>query len=243
MKKKFVIVEHDSDKFTFEAILKHINANNTEVNSAELWYEPRSADNDLDKPTGLKESIISAFKEIKKGKCDKIAVIWDLDTLGVDYRVTQCENAFNLAVDEYTTIHSTDTIISKDTIEQVGIFYNLKFDEQDIQIGCYFVNYKGEGEIEDLLKAIKVQGSPIADCVDKLLPECLKINDEKELREKDLVKLWINHYQRYDTLKKKDRNEANTKTENVMLYRTDLYDFDNETVEEFKALKTFLKAI
>jgi hypothetical protein len=44
-------------------------------------------------------------------------------------------------------------------------------------------------------------------------------------------------------LKKKDRNEANTKTENVMLYRTDLYDFDNETVEEFKALKTFLKAI
>ena len=72
MKKKFVIVEHDSDKFTFEAILKHIKAENTEVNSAELWYEPRSADNDLEKPTGLKESIISAFKEIKKAKFEKL---------------------------------------------------------------------------------------------------------------------------------------------------------------------------
>lgn len=28
-----------------------------------------------------------------------------------------------------------------------------------------------------------------------------------------------------------------------MLYRNNIYDFDNETVVEFKALKTFLKEI
>lgn len=76
-------------------------------------------------------------------------------------------------------------------------------DEQTIQIGCYFVNYQGKGEIEDILKAIKTQKPPIADCVDKLLPECLKINNEKDLREKDLIKLWIIHYHRYDTWAKK----------------------------------------
>ena len=244
MKKKFVIVEHNNDKFTFEAILRHISSNDIEVNSSEIWYEPRSADGNVEQPTGLKASLLSAFKEVKKGKYDKIAVIWDLDNFSFDDRLLQVNNAFDLAINEFK-VENSDLIIEKDRIERSGSFFNLKFDNKNVQIACYFVNYQGKGEIEDVLKAIKSpkKSSLIADCVDRKLPECLAENVQSGLREKDLVKLWINHYVRYDTLKKSERKDKNTEWEKVMLNRSNIFDFDNESITEFVDLKNFLRKI
>ena len=244
MKKKFVIVEHNNDKFTFEAILRYISSINTEVNSAEIWYEPRGADSSIDQPTGLKESLISAFKEIRKGKYDTIAVIWDLDNFTISERLLQVNNAFDLAINEFK-VDYFDLTIKRKKIEIVSDFFNLSFDNSNIQIACYFVNYQGKGEIEDILKAIKSpnKSSLIADCVDSKLPECLAENEQSSLREKDLVKLWINHYVRYDTLKKNERKDENTKWENVMLNRSNIFDFDNESISEFVELKNFLRKV
>ena len=184
------------------------------------------------------------LKEIKKGKYDKIAVIWDLDNFSFDDRLLQVNNAFDLAINEFK-VENSDLVIKKDRIERPGSFFNLKFDNKNIQIACYFVNYQGKGEIEDVLKAIKSsnKSSLIADCVDSKLPECLGENEQVNLRDKDLVKLWINNYIRYDTLKKKERKEIHTKWDNVMLYRNDIFDFDNENIPEFVELKNFLQEV
>ena len=93
--------------------------------------------------------------------------------------------------------------------------------------------------LEDILKAIKDKPSPIADCIDNHLPNCLEMTDV-ELREKDLVKLWFNHYQRYDTLPKKYRKNPYTKTDYIMENRTDIFDFDKD-VPELNELKSFLQ--
>lgn len=63
---------------------------------------------------------------------------------------------------------------------------------------------------------------------------------KKALKDKDLVKLWINHYQRYDTLARKNRKDAFTKWENVMKHRSDIFDFSKDEIIELKQLKDFL---
>lgn len=247
MGKTFIIVEHDSDKFTFEAILSYMQMQTAiDVRSAEVtdieWLI-RSAENNIDVPNGLKETFISLFGDIQNGNCERIGIIWDLDSLTNEQRISQMNNAITLAIEEYARKKAEITIALQTPITAINQFFDLIVDGIEVKIACYFVNYEGKGEIEDVLKAIKSQPSPLADCVDSKLPECLALNDEKELRNKDLVKLWINNYIRYDTLLKKDRKDAFTKWENVMLKRNSIFDFSKDEVIELKLLKDFLKML
>lgn len=244
MGKSFIIAEHDNDKFTFEAILRYMQMQATiDVKSSEIadieWFI-RSAESNIDVPNGLKETFISLFGDIQNGNCGRIGIIWDLDNLTNAERISQMNNAIDLAISEYIKIKTEISIVLQAQITAVNQFVDLIVDGIEIKIACYFVNYKGRGEIEDILKAIKAQPSPLADCVDSKLPECLALNAEKELRDKDLVKLWINNYIRYDTLPKKDRKDVFTKWENVMLKRSDIFDFSKDEVIELKLLKYFL---
>lgn len=243
MAKKFIIVEHDSDKFTFEAIIRHIHAEQEiEVESAENedidWYI-RSAEANIQQPTGLKESILDIFTEITKGNCEKIGIIWDLDTFSIEQRIQQINNAISLAAQEAQNEMGI-TVTWAQNITAINQFCPLIVDSIEIQVACHFVHLDGSGEIENILKAIKSQPSPLADCVDSKLPECLDLQGEKALKDKDLVKLWINHYQRYDTLARKNRKDAFTKWENVMKHRSDIFDFAKDEIIELKQLKDFL---
>ncbi len=245
MAKSFVIVEHDSDKFTFEAILRFMKKEaEIEVGSSEesdIQWHIRSAESSIEQPTGLKESLLSVFKEIKKGKYEKVAIIWDMDTFTESERIAQMNNAIHLAIGEYMPDNQGIVIDFAKAISKANDFENIVIDGNTAQIACHFINFGGSGELENLLKAIKAKDSNIADCIDAKMPECLAENDEKALRDKDLVKLWMNHYQRYDTLEKKKRNDAFTRWENVMLYRSDIFDFGNTDVKELLELKDFLK--
>ncbi len=243
MAKSFIIVEHDSDKFTFEAIIRHIHAEQEiEVESAENedidWYF-RSAEANIEQPTGLKESISDIFTEITKGNCEKIGIIWDLDTFSIEQRIQQINNAISLAAQEaQNEIERTVTWVQN--ITEINQFCPLIVDGIETQVACHFVGLNEMGEIEDVLKAIKSRSSELADCVDKHLPTCLDLQGEKALKDKDLVKLWINHYQRYDTLEKKNRKDAFTKWENVMKHRSEIFDFGKDEIIELKQLKDFL---
>ena len=126
-----------------------------------------------------------------------------------------------------------------DTLTKLTFTQNSTQNSLVIEFSCHFVGLEGKGEIEDILKAIKTQDSPIADCVDRHLPICLKLTDE-ELRDKELVKLWFNNYQRYDTLPKNQRKSPFTTTRHIMEHRLDLFDFD-KVLPELDNLKNFLK--
>ena len=126
-------------------------------------------------------------------------------------------------------------------------FGSLIFDsgtpeEIEVKVACFFVGLNGNGEIEDLLKAIKSQSSPLADCIHENLPHCLEVHGITDVNDKELVKLWLNNYQRYDSLAKKERTASNTKWESVMMKRgTKLFDFSKDEVPELHALKVFLR--
>lgn len=238
MAKSKIIVEDNNDKYTYQAIIDYIKLQATlSVIEVEIDWEISSAESNPEKPTGLVKTFKSLLNDIRSGSIERIGVIWDIDT-DANQKLKTVLTAFNLAF-------GSDVIINLFTKpNEFGsiIFDSGKPEEIEIQIACHFVGINGSGEIEDVLKAIKLQASPLADCIDTNLPHCLKANGITDVNDKELVKLWINNYQRYDNLTKKDRTVANTKWENVMIKRgVQLFDFSRDEVPELKELKAFLE--
>jgi hypothetical protein len=237
MPKTLIIIEDDSDKHVFEAIIRHIKLQN----SLSVIDTPTNTDwkavadeSNVDQPTALIRALKNLLNDISKEKYDKVGIIRDLDDKAKQEKLSLINNALQEAYPNQSQKLSDTNELVPFTFEQnpTGTLLTVHF-------ACHFVSYDGRGEIEDLLKAIKTKPSPIADCVDKHLPECLQMTEE-ELREKDLVKLWFNHYQRFDTLPENQRKSPYTTMGHIMTQRTDLFDFDRN-IEELNELKQFLQ--
>jgi hypothetical protein len=243
MARTLILVEDDSDKYTFEAIIRHIKLQDSlsvtipPPDTVIDWKSIADENNPL-RPSGLIKGLKALRNDINIGKYDKIGIIKDMDTNRKADRLLLVNNAFREAYpDEAQPLEDVNSLTP---------FTFKQADSEDtiVHFACYFVhvteNGVPKGEIEDILKAIKTQDSPIADCVDAHLPTCLATNDEDELREKDLVKLWFNHYQRYDTLTKAQRKFPYTTTRFIMEQRTSLFDFDAD-LAPLHELKAFLQ--
>lgn len=231
-----LFVEDANDKHTFEAIIQHLSFHD-KLDVTEIDWETRPAEANPDKPTGLINAFKSLALKIEKNNednFDKIGVIWDWDVMLESDRLKMINRAIR---EGFSTAEVTE-------IESVGQFGEIIFNkgkrrELSIKVSCHFVGLNGKGEIEDLLKAIASKPAPLADCINKHLPDCLKEQKIEDLRDKDLVKLWINNYQRFDTLAKDKRTAHYTSWENMMKKRSDIFNFDAD-VAEMRALKDFL---
>lgn len=206
MAKNIIIVEDQNDQYAFEAIIRHINLQDNlevidtpDVEDTISWLHFPKEDNSQ-KQTALVISLENLLTGFMNEKYDKVAIVRDMDNSNIQDMFASTNTALKEA---YPTAYKAVTTMN--TLVPFEFIQNTTGNKITIYFACHFVgiNKNGErkGEIEDILKAIKKQPSPIADCVDKHLPECLKMN-EITLREKDLVKLWFNNYQRYDQLAK-----------------------------------------
>jgi hypothetical protein len=235
MAKTLIIVEDDSDKYTFEAIIRHIHLqdNFNVIDTPDIDFQSISDENNPLKPNALIKGLKALLNDISNEKYDKIGIIRDMDTHNKENRLMLVNNALKEAYPD-----------SAEELSDVNKLIPFEFEQNStreiltVHFACHFVPMNNIGEIEDILKAIKNKPSPIADCIDAQLPDCLKISGD-ELREKDLVKLWFNLYQRYDNLPKKQRKSPFTTTKYIMENRTDLFDFNKDLVE-LNALKEFL---
>ena len=234
-----IIVEDENDKWTFEAIIRSVKVEGhlTVIDTPEIDYTMITDENTI-KPTALINGLKSLRNDFSKLTYNKVAIIRDMDQSNDVERL----NIINIALKE---AYPEEEVKLSESNRFQSFFFLQNSTEKKINIlfACYFVglteNGVKKGEIEDILKAIKTKPSPVADCVDKNLPICLKLKPEK-LKDKDLVKLWVNNYVRYDTLEKKDRSAKLTKWENVMKDRLELFDFNNTEIADFKELKAFL---
>jgi len=238
MAKAKIIVEDKNDKHTYQAIINYIKLQgDLSVSEVEIEWEVSSAENNPKKPTGLIRTLKSLLNDIRSGSIERIGIVWDIDT-DADQKFQTVLAALKMAFEPDAVLK----LFSRPNEFGSIIFDSGTQEEIEVKVACYFVGLNGKGEIEDLLKAIKSQPSPLADCVDEHLPQCLKSHGITDVSDKELVKLWINNYQRYDHLTKKDRSVTNTAWENVMLKRGEqLFDFSKAAVPELMQLKSFLK--
>jgi len=145
---------------------------------------------------------------LKGDDINQVGIIFDADNIGIEKRIEKINDIKN------------------------SVFYDI---ELDLEI--FIMNINGNGELETLLKEIKLIDSPIADCLE-FWQECL---DDKKLNKKDFDKLWIQIYQRYDCCDKKEQKQAGRKCNNEFSLKYKyIYDLDKDIIE-LKNLKEFLE--
>lgn len=171
-----LIVESHNDKFFIEALSEFLSID-VKVN------QPICQIDDYECLNGLSEKkLFECIDEVKFDDYTKIGIILDADKEGIENRLALI-----------------DSIIKQfdDTIEIKNINTPIRSDKLNIEFVCYITNVDGYGELETLLKMIKSEESPFADCLDTWR-ECLK-KSGKEINNKDFDKFWVSNYLKFDT--------------------------------------------
>ena len=228
------------ESFNDQAIYKHILDNFCQSTmNPEISTEIEPITNDLDwiELNGLNESKLSLkLKELQSDllrakKTPKIGIIIDLDdsTISdrIDYLNVICSKVFEINIDIKKTNEFNKYILPE---------YNLEF-----ELGYCFSGLNGKGELEHIL--INIADTTIsyhADCLKTCWVNCL---NEKGItfREKDLRKLWIDFYKRYDCLTSSQKNNAGkyTQWQNFLEKHPNKFDFSKE-IHELNEIKIFL---
>ncbi|WP_110690254.1 DUF3226 domain-containing protein [Thiofilum flexile] len=216
MSKNVLIVESQNDKFFIENLLKHINK------TAIIVENPICSIDDYECLEGLslvklKHKLTEIQTTIEKDDIQKLGIIVDADTQGVDQRLE---------------------LVNQALIESGFDTEPLEFNswrhchQYDVDLSCHVLNYNGEGELETLLRAIKNQESSFADCLSAW--EACLTSQGKVLSKKDFDKFWINIYQRYDNCSKNDKKQAGRKCSFEASMAKPIWDFEHPALSGLK---------
>ena len=227
-----LIVESKNDKIFIEKVIEVLNLKNISID------KPICV-NDYDCLDGLsQESLISSLKSLSaqllKQDIRKIGIIIDHDYVSFEERLKFVNECVEQVFEKQDSVSLTDT----SSLIEVKTKSNIP-----LELGCYFMNLDGRGELETVLKAIKTKDSPFADCLQKWR-DCLKIQN-KSISDKDFDKFWVNNYIRFDTCSKKELKQAGRKCSMnddnftyILQEKADIFDFESPILDN---LKKFLR--
>jgi len=220
--RNILIVESENDKYFVEALLKHINQSNVEVDSPICNIDDYEC---LEGIGSLEKKIKNIKRRILKDEdIAKIGIILDADSVGVEARVEQINRVLK-------ALFELDS-----DLDNINKF--VKDEESEVEFSCYITNIEGNGELETLLRELADEKSIFADCLESW-QECLERN-EKTIKQKEFDKFWIQIYQRYDCCSNKERKRAGEKCNNRISFEKNIYNFDKD-IKELKSLKSFLR--
>lgn len=199
-----IIVEGSNDKIFIEHLIK---LDTIKVKS--IYNIPEVFD--ISGVDGLQKKL----KDEKRDKYDNIGIIIDADREGIKSRINFINKSLQSVCD--------DVVLEKTN--------ELKYSKKlDVNFACYIMNVNGYGELDTLLKHIKIKESTYADCLSSWI-HCLKENN-KEISEKDFDKLWVQFYIRFDSLPKKLRDNTHSNIEYSI--KNNFYDFNSPLLDELK---------
>jgi histidyl-tRNA synthetase len=202
---------------------------------------------------------------IVEGKSDKVI----LESLIKSMNITNDEiNSSVCTVDKYEVLDGMGELekklislkrdIRKNSIRNIGIIFdadkvgvekrteeiktaiqNVFGNSSDITFKIHIVHINDRGELEDILKLITSNAPIMANCLEKW-QECLA---EKKLDYKELNKLWVQVYQKYDCCTKEEQeNMKDNCNVSKLLEEKRIYDF-NKDIKALNDLKDFLKQL
>lgn len=224
-----LIVESKNDKHFIQAFINYLNCNieiHPPIKIKEDDYEPLEGLNQAKLKTALK----ALQAEIQKKDIKKIGIIIDIDNYTKQERLNFIDDCIKDVFNEAGTLSNT------------GQFSNIPIGSgDDIQLSCYLTNVDGQGELETVLKAIKKEDSPHADCLEAW-KDCIQ-RKGKSIKDKDFDKFWVDMYIRFDTCSNQEKKQAERKCSMknfnyVMENKKDIWDFEHPALND---LKNFLR--
>jgi len=152
--KNILIVEGDSDKFFFDALIRKMNI------TAELRAQPFCNIDDYECLEGdslnkLIQALDSLKMQARKSDIERIGIIIDQDTKTVAQRLELINKAMKEVFPESPVFKKVDT------------FADVLIDEHiSIPIACHLLNVEGKGNLETVLKTIHNQDATQSDCLE-----------------------------------------------------------------------------
>lgn len=216
-----IIVESENDQYFISHLIHKWSISNTDVNHFD--YEL------LGGLGGFAEKI----REIKHDKYNKIGVVVDADSEGIDNRVNFVNQHFKEYFQELAQNNSSINIdeIIIDSVNQLKSSINL-----EVKFALHVTNVAGRGELDTLLKSIKSKESDYADCLEAWKTCVLSKN--KEITDKEFDKFWVNNYLRFDTCDKEEKKQAGRKCSGEYAIKKDIWDLEHPNLG---GLKGFLR--
>jgi hypothetical protein len=222
-----LIAESDNDIAFLKAIIQHLN----EVVNCSLtiteYYSLGGIDN-------LENQLKILRKNLEKENFQKIGIVCDLDRETRLSKFDWVNHQIQKIFPEAEYINNTQNLFQLTSVI-------------DTQIGCYFVHIKegdesGQiqeyGELETVLRQIKTQPSPHADCIEawKSCVEAKKRETEPEfsISQKAIDKKWIQNYIREDTPSKKEKRKADNINLVKALEKKEIWNFAHPSLDELK---------
>ena len=100
MARTLIIVEDDSDKYTFEAIIRHINLqdNLSVTDTPDIEWKRISDESNPEQPTALIKGLKNLLNDISNEKYDKIGIIRDMDTNTKEDQVQRINHDFSMTI-------------------------------------------------------------------------------------------------------------------------------------------------
>ena len=169
-------------------------------------------------------------KDLLKNDVAKVGVIIDQDLKTRKERLSFINSCINKVFETSNSLDDINKLITVTTKDDITL-----------QLGCYFTNVNGQGELETVLKTIKTELSPHADCLESWR-SCLN-EQEKNILDKDFDKFWISNYIRFDTCSQKESKQAGSKCsmsafDYVLKEKSHIFNFEHSVLD---GLKDFLK--
>ena len=221
-----VIVESKNDRIFMQAMVEKLNYD-LQVASP-IYIDDYKSLEGLSK-TELIKALKALEANIDKRDIEKIGIIIDIDNDSEQERLKFVDRCIK-QVFEAESLSSTKQFI--DICGKSGT---------NAKLACYFTNVGGKGELETLLKAIKAEDSPYADCLDSW-KICLE-SKGKKINQKEFDKFWVSNYIRFDTCSKKEQKQAGGKCsmsefDYVMKHKKDIWNWDNPALDDLKEFFT-----
>ncbi len=187
----------------------------------------------------LKKQIMRFIPQMIRGEIKKLGLVIDLDTLesggGYEERLKLINNSIKESFK-----NSSIEELSKDKSE-----VSILVDNNKVLITFFFIHFNEKGELEDLLREIKIHDSHHADCLDAWR-SCLE-SKKIEKSDKEINKLWLHYYIRYDICTQNEQEHAGKYCNlqhvlNDEARKKTLFNFEHECLDELKQfLKLFTK--
>jgi hypothetical protein len=234
--------DSENDQYFIEALAKKVYYENKVCRIDEYKYSS------LDEKK-LTTQITNALIDVKSRSVSKIGIILDMDNSTLQERLALINKCLKKSFADCGYPEPSHLLIN--TKEFIT---NPIDDDLDVKIAGFFTNIDGEGELETVLKAIKLKPSVFADCLYEEWKNCLTNKGKKigqkgeqcDISDKELLKLWVDFYKRFDTLKRNQRDEKNTDWKGIMRGETkkgeklkkvrgeDIFDLQSDKLKDIK---------
>lgn len=211
--KNILIVESENDQYFIEAFIKKLNLRNIDVDLPICNITDYKC---LGGIINLNKKLLQIKNRIGKEDIKKLGIILDADKIGIASRIEFINKNLSEICDDIK-------------FDKTNIL--LKSKQLNIEIACYIMNINGYGELETVLRAIKLKSSIHADCLEHWR-DCLE-TEKKKINDKYFDKFWVQIYQRYDICKPNESNAYKNCTGEISM-KKDIWDFEHSSLAELK---------